>query len=73
MSDLSRIGVAIDSELLEQFDNLIAKDLPAINKSLKQKKLQPIEPLSRKAWDAANSETDNGPVVTPSASRWERD
>jgi CopG family nickel-responsive transcriptional regulator len=25
MADLSRIGVAIDSELLEQFDNLIAK------------------------------------------------
>jgi photosystem II stability/assembly factor-like uncharacterized protein len=39
------------------FDGLVAKELPAINKSLSQKKLTPIEQLTRKAWDAANSES----------------
>jgi hypothetical protein len=56
-----------------EFDSLLAKELPVINKSLKQKRLQPIEPVSRKAWDAANSDTDAGPVATPAASYWERD
>jgi hypothetical protein len=41
-----------------QFDSFIAKDLPAINKLLKQKKLQAIEPLARKSWDAANSDSE---------------
>src|ERR1700680_2320792 len=41
-----------------EFDTLVARDLPAINKSLKQKKLPSIEPISRKAWDAANTDSD---------------
>ena len=60
-------------DVMTEFDSLLAKDLPAINKSLKQKKLESIEPISRKAWDAANRETDAGPLATPAASRWERD
>jgi hypothetical protein len=56
-----------------EFDNLVAKDLPSINKSFKHKKLQPIEPISRKQWDAASSDSDTGPSPTSSASRWERD
>src|SRR6202795_2510700 len=36
-----------------EFESLLAKDLPVINKSLKQKKLPPVEPISRKAWDTA--------------------
>jgi hypothetical protein len=56
-----------------EFDNLVAKDLPSINKSLKQKKLQPIEPISRKQWDATNSDSDAGPSPNPSASHWERE
>jgi hypothetical protein len=55
-----------------EFDSLRAKELSAINKSLKQKKLQSIEPISRKAWDAANSEPDAGAVAPPGASYWER-
>jgi len=39
------------------FDGLVAKELPVVNKSLSQKKLTPIEQLTRKAWDAANSES----------------
>ena len=60
-------------EVTREFDSLLAKDLAAINKSLKQKKLQPIEPLSRQAWDASNSESDAGAVTTTPASHWERD
>jgi hypothetical protein len=56
-----------------EFESLAAKDLPAINKSLKQKKLQPVEPISRATWDASNSETDAGPAASPAASPWERD
>ena len=40
-----------------EFDNLAAKEHPAVNKSLAQKKLQPIAQLTRKAWDAANSDS----------------
>ena len=56
-----------------EFESLLAKDLSVINKSLKQKKLPSIEPISRTSWNAANSESDSGAVVTPSVSRWERD
>ena len=43
-----------------EFDNLVAKELPAVNKSLTKKKLAPIEQLTRKAWDAANSDSSGG-------------
>lgn len=56
-----------------EFDSFVAKDLPAINKTVKQKKLQPIEPLTRKVWEAANNDTDGGNVTTAPAVRGERD
>ncbi|HZC66316.1 MAG TPA: sialidase, partial [Candidatus Dormibacteraeota bacterium] len=40
-----------------EFDGLVAKELPAVNKSLAQKKLEAIQPLSRKAWDSANGDS----------------
>jgi photosystem II stability/assembly factor-like uncharacterized protein len=40
-----------------EFDGLVAKELPAVNKSLAQKKLEAIQPLSRKAWDAASGDS----------------
>ena len=43
-----------------EFDSLVAKELPAVNKSLTKKKLAPIEQLTRKAWDAANSGSTGG-------------
>jgi hypothetical protein len=55
----------------KEFNDLLAKDFPAINKSLKQKRLQPIEPVNRKTWDAANS--DDSGTSAPPAGRWERD
>ena len=36
-------------------DAFVAKELAAVNKSLAQKKLEAIQPLTRKAWDAANA------------------
>ncbi|HMD43442.1 MAG TPA: hypothetical protein VKH45_10230 [Candidatus Acidoferrum sp.] len=55
-----------------EFDALLGKELPDLNKALTKKKLQTIEPLTRKDWDAGNS-GDSAPVKTPSESRWERD
>jgi photosystem II stability/assembly factor-like uncharacterized protein len=40
-----------------EFDGLVAKDLPAVNKSLSQKKLEPVQPISRKAWDGMSGDS----------------
>src|SRR5215472_17585116 len=48
-----------------EFDGLVAKELPAVNKSLGKKKLESIQQLTRKAWDAANG--DSGTGGAPSA------
>jgi photosystem II stability/assembly factor-like uncharacterized protein len=37
-------------------DALITKELAPVNKTLAQKKLEAIQPLTRKAWDAANND-----------------
>jgi len=39
-----------------EFDTFVTKELPAVNKTLSQKKLEPVQPLDRKAWDAAEGE-----------------
>jgi hypothetical protein len=41
----------------KEFDDLVAKELPAVNKSLGKKKLEPIQTLTRKAWDSANGDS----------------
>jgi hypothetical protein len=41
-----------------EFDGFAAKELPSVNRILRQKKLPPVEVLSRQAWDATSSETD---------------
>jgi hypothetical protein len=43
------------ADVSTQFDAFASKDLPAINKSLAQKKIEAIHSISRAAWDAANS------------------
>ncbi|HKW65371.1 MAG TPA: hypothetical protein VJN89_22660 [Candidatus Acidoferrum sp.] len=40
-----------------EFDTLVAKELPSVNKSLAQKKLAPVQQLTRKSWDAANGDS----------------
>src|SRR5215467_7810955 len=47
-----------------EFDGLVAKELPSVNKSLAKKKLEPVQQLTRKAWDAANG--NSGTAVSPS-------
>jgi hypothetical protein len=47
-----------------EFDAFVTKELPTVNKTLSQKKLEPIQPLDRKAWDAANTDSGAG---TPGA------
>lgn len=44
-------------DVVAEFDAFVAKELPVVNKSLSQKKLEPIQPIDRKAWDAANADS----------------
>ena len=59
-------------DVVGEFDALVAKELPAVNKILSQKKLEAIQPIDRKAWDAADAESGSG---APGAARFfhERD
>ena len=45
------------ADVAAEFDSLATKELPAVNKLLSQKKLEPIKPIDRKAWDAADSDS----------------
>ena len=47
-------------DVVTDFEGLLTKELPGVNKSLTQKKLETIQPLSRKDWDAANGESAGG-------------
>ena len=55
-----------------EFEGLVAKELPGVNKSLTQKKLEPIQPLSRKDWDATSGES-GGEAAASDRRRYERD
>jgi len=50
-----------------EFDSLVAKELPAVNKTLGKKKLTTIEQLTRKVWDTANGDSGETGVSTNSA------
>ncbi|HXM92894.1 MAG TPA: sialidase [Candidatus Dormibacteraeota bacterium] len=52
-------------DVAKEFDAFVTKELPSINKSLRQKKLEPIKPLTRAEWDAANADPQAG--STPAA------
>jgi photosystem II stability/assembly factor-like uncharacterized protein len=43
-----------------EFDAFVAKELPVVNKTLSQKKLEPIQPVDRKSWDAADPDSGAG-------------
>jgi len=38
-----------------EFDTLMAKKLPFVNKESTKRKVLPVQPVTRKDWDAANS------------------
>ena len=50
-----------------EFEAFVSKELPAVNKTLSQKKLEAIQPIDRKAWDAADA--DSG-ASAPGAARF---
>jgi photosystem II stability/assembly factor-like uncharacterized protein len=54
-----------------EFDAFLAKELPAVNKSLAKSKLPAIQPRTRKDWEAANA--DSGATPKPGAAFLERD
>jgi len=56
-------------DVAAEFDAFLAKELPTVNKSLSQKKLAPIQPIDRKAWDAAEGGSGAG---APGAARFFR-
>jgi len=43
-----------------EFEAFVTKELPTVNKSLAQKKLEAIQPIDRKAWDAADADSGAG-------------
>ena len=59
-------------EVAGEFDAVVIKELPAVNKTLSQKKLEAIQPMDRKAWNVANSDSEEG-ARTGGAASQERD
>jgi len=56
-----------------EFDALMTKELPPINKELAKKKLPAIQPITRNDWDAANSADEGTPAKTEGEGWRERD
>jgi photosystem II stability/assembly factor-like uncharacterized protein len=49
------------SDVSAEFDAFLAKELPVVNKSLAQKKLEAVQPITRKAWEATSGDSEGGP------------
>jgi len=47
-------------DVAKEFDAFTAKELPSVNTSLMQKKLEAIQPVRRADWDKANADTEGG-------------
>jgi len=61
------------ADVVHDFDAWTAKELPSINAALAKKKLDPITPLTKSAWDAANGGASGAPATTERFDRFERD
>ncbi len=48
------------ADVSTQFDAFVSKEFASINKSLTQKKMEAIHPITRAAWDAASSDDGSG-------------
>jgi photosystem II stability/assembly factor-like uncharacterized protein len=57
-------------DVAAEFDAFVAREFPAVNKSLAQKKLESIQPLTRKAWDDANTDSE---ASAPAAGKFFRE
>jgi photosystem II stability/assembly factor-like uncharacterized protein len=62
------------ADVVKDFDAWTAKELPAINDALAKKRLDPITPLTRAKWDAANGGSAGASAPTEERmDRFERD
>ncbi|MBV8547781.1 MAG: sialidase [Acidobacteria bacterium] len=61
------------ADVVHDFDAWAAKELPSINAALAKKKLDPITPLTKSAWDAANGGASGAPATTEKFNLFERD
>jgi hypothetical protein len=63
------------ADVVKDFDGWTAKELPSINAALTKKKLDPITPLTRDKWNAANggSAGASAPVESERRDMFERD
>jgi len=61
------------ADVVRDFDAWTAKELAAINAALTKKKLDPITPLTKSAWDAANGGASGAPASTEKFNLFERD
>ncbi len=61
------------ADVVHDFDAWTAKELPAVNAALAKKKLEPVTPLTREKWDAANGGSAGATAPVESRNRFERD
>jgi hypothetical protein len=61
------------ADVVHDFDAWIAKELPSINEALAKKKLDPITPLTKAQWDAANGGGASGTPSIEKLNLFERD
>ncbi len=47
-------------DVVDEFNSFVSKDLDPANKALAAKKLTPIAPLTREAWEKASDDSENG-------------
>ena len=59
-------------DVIKDFEQLTAKQLPAINSGLQKKKLQPLQPLTQQQWEKMH-EGDGGGQPGAAERPWERD
>jgi hypothetical protein len=62
-------------DVVQDFDTWTSKELPGVNSALAKKKLDPITPLTREKWDAANGGAPGAtaPAETDRTNLFERD
>jgi photosystem II stability/assembly factor-like uncharacterized protein len=61
------------ADVVHDFDAWTTKELQSINAALAKKKLDPITPLTREKWDAANGGASGAPATRERFDRFERD
>jgi photosystem II stability/assembly factor-like uncharacterized protein len=59
-------------DVIKDFEQLTAKQLPAINAGLQKKKLEPLQPLTQQQWEKMHA-GDSGGQPGAAGRSWERD